>query len=74
MEKEYRVEVIRSWTIDFEIWNCPKCGHTNENTQFSGPDGVCEECGFEIPDYYSRINETGCEVDIYEWTEEGEEE
>ena len=57
--------VISSWTIDFVSWECPKCGHINEITSAMDDDGICQECEFEIPNYYSRMNETDGVSDTY---------
>lgn len=64
------IEVTLSHTIDLVVWTCPECYHTNEITNFGEDDGICEKCGFEIPNYESKLGECDGETEYYEIEEE----
>lgn len=64
-----RVEVQFSYTIDYCVWDCPKCGCHMEGDN----DGVCDSCGFEIEGFVNRIGECDSIEDIYEVEDDDEE-
>lgn len=71
-----KVEVQFSYTVDYGMWDCPKCGHHNVLIMDSDNDGVCESCGFEIEGFVNRLGETdGIDEDVYDIEDdEGDEE
>ncbi len=68
-----RVEVQFSYTVDYGVWDCPKCGCHNVLTMDSDNDGVCESCGFEIEGFVNRIGECDSIEDVYEVDDEDDE-
>lgn len=57
------IKVNYSYTIDYVSWECPHCHHLNEF--YLDDSDTCQECGYQIPNYNSRINETDGFEEIY---------